>query len=129
MSIFDIIRKKFVMLTPEEWVRQHFIHYLIDHLGYSKGLIRVEFGIQYNELPKRPDILVYDREGRPYALVECKAPDVKITQKTFEQAATYNRVVKARYLMTTNGMEHYCCTIDHDKGSYGFLKDIPKFGD
>ena len=127
LSVFDIIRKKFVVLTPEEWVRQHFIHHLIKDLQYPKTLLRVEFGIQYNQLPKRPDLVVYDRKGSPYALVECKAPEVPITQKTFEQAAAYNQVVKAKYLMTTNGMKHYCCAIDHEQGKYRFLPDIPVF--
>lgn len=126
-TIFDAIRKKFVVLTPEEWVRQHFVHYLIDHLLYPKTLISIEGGLQYNRLKKRSDIVVYDRKAAPFMLVECKAPEVKLDQRIFEQAAVYNQTLKARYVVITNGMEHYCCEINHQNSSYQFVDQLPEY--
>jgi len=112
LTIFDPIRKKYIILTPEEWVRQHFIHYLVEYLNYPKSLIKVESGLQYNQLSKRSDILIYDRKPRPLMLVECKSYDVKIVKETFEQAAMYNHTLSAKYIVLTNGMEHWCCEIE-----------------
>lgn len=123
--IFDEIRKKFLVLTPEEWVRQHFVHFLIHTKGYAKGLIRLEGGLTYNTLQKRTDILVFDNQGLPKLIVECKAPEVKITQKVFEQVAIYNQQVKAEIIVVTNGLDHYCCSVDHGNQQYDFLKDVP----
>lgn len=127
--IFDIIRKKYILITPEEWVRQHFIHFLINQLSYSKGLLKVEGGLRYNRLSKRSDILVYDRNASPFMLIECKAPEVKISQAVFEQAALYNKTIKAEYLTITNGLRHFCCKIDHENGSYSFTKNLPPFSE
>lgn len=106
--IFDIIRKKYIVLTPEEWVRQHFIHYLINELNYPKSLFRIEGSLTYNKLQKRSDIVIHDREGKPWMLVECKAPNIKLTQKAFNQVAVYNMTIGARYVAVTNGMVQYC---------------------
>jgi hypothetical protein len=126
-EIFDIIRKKYVLLTPEEWVRQHFLHLLINHYKYPKSLIKIETGLKYNQLQKRSDIVVYDREGKPFLIVECKSTDVPLSQKTFEQITRYNFTLKSRYIVITNGLNHFCCSIDHGKGSYEFMKDLPPF--
>ena len=106
--IFDIIRKKYIVLTPEEWVRQHFIHYLINELNYPKSLFRIEGSLTYNKLQKRSDIVIHDRGGKPWMLVECKAPNIKLTQKAFNQVAVYNMTIGARYVAVTNGMVQYC---------------------
>ncbi len=129
IEAFDIIRKKFVVLTPEEWVRQNFIHFLISNYKYPKSLIKIESGLKYNKLGKRSDILVYDRAGLPFLLVECKAPEVKISQKTFEQAGLYNFSLKARYMAVSNGLDHFCCRLDAENRNYHFLPDIPPFED
>lgn len=126
-EIYDVVRKKFVYATSEEWVRQHFLHYLINHLNYPKSLIRLESGLTYNRLSKRADIKVYDRNGNPFLLVECKSPDVKLTQSVFNQAACYNYTFKAAYLVATNGLMHYCCQIDHERNDFSFLNKIPSF--
>lgn len=126
-AIFDILRKKFVVLTPEEWVRQHFVNFLISHYKYPKSLIRLESGLKYNQLQKRSDIQVYDREGNIFLIVECKSADVKISQNTFEQVARYNFSLKARHIAVTNGLDHFCCSVDHEKSSYNFMKDLPVF--
>jgi hypothetical protein len=126
-EVFDIIRKKYVLLTPEEWVRQHFLHLLINHYQYPKSLIKIETGLKYNQLQKRSDILVYDREGKPFLIVECKSTDVHLSQKTFEQITTYNFTLKSKYVVLTNGLQHFCCSIDHEKKGYEFMKDLPKY--
>ncbi|MFA0963052.1 type I restriction enzyme HsdR N-terminal domain-containing protein [Roseivirga sp. BDSF3-8] len=129
LVIFDPIRKKYLVLTPEEWVRQHFIAYLTNYLNYPQGLIRAEAGIKYNQMQRRSDIVVYDRSVSPLMLVECKAPEVKVSRKTFEQAAAYNKVLGAPYLIVTNGLSHFCCEIDHDKGTYDFIDAIPEYSE
>ncbi len=123
--IFDAFRKKKIVLTPEEWVRQHFIRYLVDHKLFPKSLIKVESGLKYNKLPMRSDILVYDRSGNPLVLVECKAYSVKINAATFAQVSKYNQTIKAPYIMLTNGMQHYCCRIDFENEKFDYLKTIP----
>ncbi|MFN3404116.1 MAG: type I restriction enzyme HsdR N-terminal domain-containing protein [Cytophagaceae bacterium] len=127
--IFDVIRKKYIFITPEEWVRQHFIHLLLSQYGYSRSLIRIEGGHIYNELNKRSDILVYDRNGLPHLLVECKSADIEIDKKTILQASIYNQKYKAPYLAVTNGINHFCWKIDHDTHSFTQLKDLPKFSE
>lgn len=121
------VRKKFVALTPEEWVRQHVIGYLVRHRNYPPSLIAVERGFRYQNMPWRADIVAYDRRARPFLLVECKAPEVAVRQQTFEQAGRYNIVVGARNVAVSNGLEHYCFRADRDAGSIQFLPDIPLF--
>ena len=125
--IFDVIRKKYVLLTPEEWVRQHVVHFLINEKGYPKSLINVEKQLYLNNLKKRTDIIVFSKTGTPFIIVECKAPSVKITQKTFDQISRYNLKLKAKYLMVTNGLAHYFAELDSQNECFNFLKDIPKY--
>ena len=125
--IFDIIRRKYVALTPEEWVRQHFIHYLINHLGYPKGLLTVEQGLRYNALRKRTDIVVYDRQGEPVLVVECKAPVYPLRPAMMEQAMMYNKTIGADYLLITNGIDHSCLRIDRQAGRVVYLDAIPGY--
>ncbi|MBX9850650.1 MAG: type I restriction enzyme HsdR N-terminal domain-containing protein [Cytophagaceae bacterium] len=128
-SIFDILRKKFVVLTPEEWVRQHFVNLLITHYKYPRSLIKLESGLKYNEMNKRSDIKVFDRDGNLFLLVECKAADVAVSQKTFEQVSLYNSSLKSKYIAITNGLNHFCCCINHEEGKYEFMKDLPVFNE
>jgi len=125
--IFDMIRKKYVALTPEEWVRQHFLNFLVDHRGCPVSLINVERGALWNGLKMRTDIVVHDNNGQALAIVECKAPEVKIDQKTFDQIFRYDRALRVKYLLLTNGMEHYCCRVDHDKDQLLILNKIPRY--
>lgn len=125
--VFDIIRKKYVSLTPEENVRQHFIHYLIHEKEYPPGLIKVEKEIKTKFISGRGDIVVFDRNGEPFLIVECKAPEVKISQKSFDQIARYCIKLKAHYVVATNGMEHYCCKLDFEQHKITYLKEIPAF--
>lgn len=106
--IFDVIRKKYIVLTPEEWVRQHFIHFLINSYKYPKSLMKVESGLKYNNLQKRSDIQVYTRKGHPFLIVECKASNVKLDSKVIDQAALYNKSIGADYIIVTNGMNFRC---------------------
>jgi len=106
LGIFDSLRKKYLILTPEEWVRQHWINFLVSHLKYPKGLIALEKGLVYNKLQKRTDLVVWDKEGDPYLLIECKAPSIKLTQKTMGQACLYHQKIKSKYLIISNGMNH-----------------------
>jgi len=125
--IFDSVRKKHLVLTPEEWVRQHIIHYLIDHRFYPKALFRVEGSLQYNRLQKRSDILIYSRSGKPWMLIECKASTIKLTQRAFNQAAIYNMTVGARYVAVSNGMVHFCCLAPRSGADPEFLEEFPDF--
>jgi hypothetical protein len=125
--VFDKIRKKYVVLTPEEWVRQHFLNYLIYDLTYPKSLIRIESGLVVNNLGKRTDIVVYNQAIEPFLLVECKASRVHLNEKAMEQLAIYNRTMKAEFLVLTNGLKHYCCKMDYDSGSYQFQSELPPF--
>ena len=125
--VFDIIRKKFVLFSPEEKVRQHFIHFLINEKNYAKGLLAVETQLKIYDMVKRTDIILYDKKGDVSVIVECKAPTVNISQQTFDQIARYNMNFKAKYLIVTNGLKHYCCKPDYTKGNYEFLKDIPMY--
>ena len=125
--IFDQIRKKFVLLTSEEWVRQNCIMYLINDQKIPKGLINVEKKIKINSLTKRYDIIVYKSNGSVFLLVECKSPDIIINQKTFNQIAIYNYEVVSDFLMVTNGIQNYYCSIDYSNQCYKFVKDFPKY--
>lgn len=125
VQVFDEVRKKYVVLTPEEWVRQHFLHFLIKQQGYSSGLIAVEMLVKVNGLSQRADIVLYNKKGKPSIIVECKAPEVPITRKTFNQAARYNMPLDVDYLIVTNGMQHYCAQLQGKEGAYELLKSIP----
>ena len=125
--IFDTFRKKYVVLTPEEWVRQHFLQYLLQDKNYPSSLIALEAGLKYNTLQKRADILIYNKQGDPHMIVECKAPTIKISQDTFDQVARYNMVFKVRYLVITNGINHFCCEMNYFENTYAYLKTIPVF--
>ncbi len=127
--VFDVIRKKYVVLTPEEWVRQNFIHYLINHLKYPPGLIAVEAVVKINSLNQRADIVVYNRKGKPVMIVECKAPKIKVDNKVFEQAARYNLSLGVDYLLVTNGLKHYCAQLVPKNKSYTMLKAVPAFNE
>jgi hypothetical protein len=125
--IFDTIRKKYLVLTPEEWVRQNFIQYLINEKQFPKSLIVIETGLKYNQLQKRLDVLVYDKQGAPHLIIECKAPEVKITQDVFDQVARYNFIFKAKYLVVTNGLQHFCCEMNYTDNSFQYIEQIPVF--
>ena len=127
ISIFDNIRKKFVILQPEEWVRQHCVQYLIINKGYPQSLINVEKELIVNSLRKRYDIVVYNSNGSIHLIVECKAPKIVINQDAFDQIARYNLELNATYLMVTNGLNHYYCQMDFENERYNFLKEIPEF--
>jgi hypothetical protein len=126
-AIFDIVRKKYVSLTPEEWVRQHLIHYLIKEKNFPISLIAIEKKITLNNLTKRTDILVFNAQGLPHIIVECKAPSIKISQHTFDQIARYNLKLNANYLIVSNGLNHYYCKMDTENEQFVFLKDIPNY--
>jgi hypothetical protein len=126
VSIFDSIRKKFILLTPEEWVRQHVIVFLLDVKKYPKSLINVEKTVKVNGMNKRYDIVVFNPDGSIFLLIECKAPEVKINQRTFDQIARYNLILNAQYLMVTNGLNHYFCEMDFENEKYSFLKELPE---
>lgn len=126
-QIFDIIRKKYVALTPEEWVRQNFIQYLLSVKKCPLSLMAIEMGLKYNTLQKRGDVVVHDTSGNPWLIVECKAPSVKITQEAFDQVASYNMSLKVKYIVVTNGLNHYCCEIDHIARTYKFVEEIPVY--
>ena len=125
--IFDIIRKKFVVLTPEEWVRQHTIHFLTSEKKYPISHINVEKQLQLNDTVKRYDIVVFNKDGTIKIIVECKAPSIKTNQQTFDQIARYNLVLKSETLMVTNGLEHFFCKMDFANKKYLFLKDLPSY--
>lgn len=127
VAIFDEIRKKFIILTPEEWVRQHVVQFLLQEKKYPKSYVNVEKLIKINDLNKRYDIVVYQPNGELFLLIECKAPEVKIAQQTFDQIARYNLVLKAKYLMVTNGLNHYFCQMDFENEEYIFLKELPSY--
>jgi hypothetical protein len=125
--IFDEVRKQFIVLTPEEWVRQNFVKYLTTFLKYPIGFLSIEYNLKINTLQKRCDIVVFTKQLDPIVIVECKKPDVKIDQKVADQIVRYNYKLRVPYLIMTNGMQHYCLEIDYDKNSYQFLEKIPEF--
>ena len=125
--ILDTLRQKYVVLTPEEWVRQNFVRYLIEGLGFPQGRTAIEKGFVFQKMQCRADVLVYDATGKALLMGECKAPEVKIVQQAFDQIGRYNAVVQAAYLVVTNGLQHYCCAIDRAKNSYRFLNALPRY--
>ncbi|MHA7844212.1 MAG: type I restriction enzyme HsdR N-terminal domain-containing protein [Winogradskyella sp.] len=127
VSIFDVIRKKFIVLQPEEWVRQHCVHYLINEKKYPKSLINVEKELNINGLKKRYDIVIFNSNGSILLIVECKSYDITINQDTFDQIARYNLALNAEFLMVTNGINHYYCQMDTEAERYQFLRDIPNY--
>ena len=126
-TIFDRVRRKFVVLTPEEWVRQHMVSYLIAIKSVPESMIGVEKQLLVNGLVKRFDIAVFNRNGDPVLLVECKAPAVPVSEKVFDQAARYNMQLKVNYFVVTNGLDHFCCRIDYDSRNYIFIRDVPAY--
>ncbi len=129
LSLFDEIRKRHIVITPEEWVRQHFVQYLIRQKHYPKTLIKLEGGHKLNGMAKRSDIVVFNPGGEKILLVECKAPSVPIDQKTFDQVARYNMVHKVKLLAVSNGLQHYYCRIDFEKRGYQFIEELPDYKD
>ncbi|MEQ9186837.1 MAG: type I restriction enzyme HsdR N-terminal domain-containing protein [Cryomorphaceae bacterium] len=127
IHIHDDFRMKYVVLTPEEWVRQHFIHFLVDHLGYPKGRIQIEYALNYHGIQKRPDIGFIDENGKPNILVECKAPDVALNEDVFLQIATYFSISGSRYLVMTNGRKHIYAEVRPKAGSIVYIKALPSF--
>jgi len=125
--IFDQLRRKYVALTPEEWVRQHFIHFLIDHKGYPQGLLTNEVQLQIGEKRLRCDTILYDKSLQPRMIIEYKAPSIAISQKVFDQITIYNFLLKVDYLIVSDGIQHYCCRMDYDNQRYCFLEDIPDY--
>ncbi|MDP2890802.1 MAG: type I restriction enzyme HsdR N-terminal domain-containing protein [Bacteroidota bacterium] len=127
--IFDSLRKKYVRLTPEEWVRQNFAQFLIAEKNYSVSLITVEAAVKVNGNPQRADLVVFDRSGNPALVAEFKAPEIKISQQTFDQIVRYNMQLKVKFLIVSNGLDHFCCQINYADNSYAFLPEIPDFTD
>ncbi len=126
-QIFDICRKKWVALTPEEWVRQHLLHYFTTELNYPAGLVAIELSIRINGLNRRCDMVVFNRRGTPVMIAECKAPEVKLEQKTFDQVARYNLGFQVPYLLISNGMKHFCALLNQSEGDYRFLDSFPDY--
>ena len=127
VSIFDVIRRRYVALMPEEWVRQHFVHFLIDEKGFPLSHMSNEVQVKLNGMSRRCDTVLYDKSLQPILIAEYKAPTVDITQKVFDQICRYNIVLHVKYLIVSNGLSHYCCQIDYENGSYTFLPDIPTY--
>jgi len=126
-EIFDDVRKSWVALTPEEWVRQHAVKWLVEEKKYPASLMAIEKSISVNGLTKRCDIVAFDRNAKPLLIVECKSTDVEITQAIFDQAARYNMTLNADLFLLTNGLRHFCCQADHENKSYVFLKELPVY--
>lgn len=126
-QIFDETRKKYVALTPEEWVRQHFVKFMINDRQVPASLITIEKNLVFNKMNRRADVVAHSRQGDALMIVECKAPEIKISQDTFDQIVRYNSVLRVPFLVVTNGIDHYCCRMDYQKNSYDFLKDIPSY--
>jgi len=126
-EILDPLRRKYVVLTPEEWVRQNLVQFLLRDMGYPRGLTAIEKHLELHGKSYRADVVVYDRQGAALLIAECKEPGVKISQETFDQIARYNRALRARYLLVTNGLEHYCYAIDRQQGEYRFLEQLPRY--
>ena len=126
-EIFDFLRRRYVALTPEEWVRQHFTHFLVDHMGYLKGLVGNEVALKCGEKTLRCDSIVYGRDMHPLMIVEYKAPTVSLTQRVFSQISAYNLLLHVDYLVVSNGLQHFCCRMDYEHQTYQFLSDIPPY--
>ena len=127
LTLFDEIRKKHILITPEEWVRQHFVQYLINHKGYPKTLIKLEGGLTLHGKARRTDIVVFNPNGEKILLIECKAPSVTIDQKVFDQVARYNMVHKVSLVAVSNGLQHYYCRINFDEQNYKFIEELPSY--
>lgn len=125
--IFDFLRRKYVALTPEEWVRQHFTHYLVEQKGYPRGLMANEMELRLGEKRLRCDTLLYNRNLRPQMIIEYKAPTIQLQQRVFDQITAYNMLLHVDYLVVSNGLQHYCCRMDYEHHSYAFLRDIPHY--
>ena len=125
--IFDFLRRRYVALTPEEWVRQHFVHFLVGHKGYPKGLLGNEIELRVGEKKLRCDTLLYNKALAPQMIVEYKAPDIELTQRVFDQISAYNLLLRVDYLIVSNGMQHYCCRMDYENHRYEFLREIPDY--
>ncbi|WP_317239020.1 type I restriction enzyme HsdR N-terminal domain-containing protein [Hymenobacter sp. 5516J-16] len=129
MLIWDVLRRRNVVLTPEEWVRQHVVHYLVNHRGYPKGLLSLERGHRYNQRQKRTDLVALDATGQPLLLVECKAPSVPITAAVALQSATYNQTIGAPLLLLTNGLSHFCWRVNFAERTNERLAEVPAYGE
>lgn len=125
--IYDPLRRRYVTLTPEEWVRQHFVQFLVHERNFPFALMANEVSIMQNGIKRRCDTLVADRHGKPFVIIEYKSPQVQVTQTTFNQIVRYNMVLHAKYLIVSNGIKHYCCMIDYSNNTYKFLADIPTY--
>jgi hypothetical protein len=125
--IFDFLRRKYVALTPEEWVRQHFTHYLVEQKGYPRGLMANEMELRLGEKRLRCDTLLYNRSLQPQMIIEYKAPTIQLQQRVFDQITAYNMLLHVDYLVVSNGLQHYCCRMDYEHHSYAFLRDIPHY--
>ena len=126
-QIFDFLRRRYVALTPEEWVRQHFVHFLTEQKGYPKGLLANEVEQKIGNKKLRCDTLLYNKDLRPRMIIEYKAPEIAITQRVFNQITVYNFLLHVDYLIVSNCRQHYCCRMDYEKGEYTFLQDIPHY--
>ncbi len=129
VRIYDSLRRRYIVLTPEEWVRQHFVHFLTEHKGYPAALLANEVTLRLNGMTRRCDTVLYDRTVAPRMIIEYKAPHIPITQEVFDQICRYNMVLRVDYLIVSNGLSHYCCHIDYEQKSYTFLKDIPHYSE
>ncbi len=125
--IFDNLRRRFVSLTPEEWVRQHFVHFLTGHKGYPAALLANEVELTCGQKRLRCDSVLYDISARPRMIIEYKSPEIALTQKVFDQISVYNMLLHVDYLIVSNGLQHYCCKMDYEKRTYAFLKEIPEY--
>ena len=125
--VFDPLRRRYIRLTPEEWVRQHFVHYLIQYKGYPQELLANEVSLSLNQTTKRCDTVLYGKHAQPVMIVEYKAPHIQLSQRPFDQICRYNIVLRVPYLIVSNGLQHYCCRVDLDHQTYQFLRDIPDY--
>jgi hypothetical protein len=127
--VFDRLRKQYVRLTPEEYVRQHFVSFLIEYKQYPEGLLSNEVCIELGNVRRRCDTVLYDKFLHPQMIIEYKSPEIPLTQQVFDQVSRYNKSLRVHWLIISNGLQHYCCLINKEKGNYVFLKDIPGFGE
>ena len=126
-EIFDFLRRRYVALTPEEWVRQHFTHWLIEHKGYPKGLMGNEIEMRIGAKKLRCDSILYNKVSQPQMIIEYKAPSIKLKQQVFDQISVYNLLLRVDYLVISNGLQHYCCRMNYEQRSYEFLREIPDY--
>lgn len=126
-QIFDVLRRRYVALTPEEWVRQHFVHFLMEHKHYPKGLLGNEIELRIGEKRMRCDSVLYNNALQPRMIIEYKAPEIEITQRVFNQITAYNMILRVEYLIVSNGLQHYCCRLNKEQQQYEFLREIPNY--